>query len=230
MPNLRVLSAGKVEYTRAFAWQQQLVEQRLAGKIDDTLLLLQHPPTITLSRRTQPRDILLPPTELQRRGITVVPTNRGGLATLHAPGQLVGYAIFDLQQHGGDLHRFLRTMEQALIDAARCWNVEARTHAGRTGVWVQDRKLASIGVAVRRWISWHGFALNVSNDLSLFDAIVPCGLAGVRMTSLECEHGDALDYDAVQTQVVQTFGRRFNFERVCQENMNAPAETRNANA
>ena len=176
---------GRVEYQQGVALQDRLVEERRAGKIMDQLLLLEHDPVYTIGRT---------PDQTSLRGAThlphpVVQTNRGGQATYHGPGQLVGYPILDLRNHGQDLHKYLRGIEEMLIRVCGDFGIAARRREGLTGTWVADRKIASIGVGVRHWISMHGFALNVCGDLAPFYEITPCGIAGVAMTSLEKESG-----------------------------------------
>ena len=176
---------GRVEYQQGVALQDRLVEERRAGKITDQLLLLEHDPVYTIGRT---------PDQTSLRGAThlphpVVQTNRGGQATYHGPGQLVGYPILDLRNHGQDLHKYLRGIEEMLIGVCGDFGIAARRREGLTGTWVADRKIASIGVGVRHWISMHGFALNVCGDLTPFYEITPCGIEGVAMTSLEKESG-----------------------------------------
>jgi lipoyl(octanoyl) transferase len=182
---LEVGMAGCVEYGRALAWQEALVARRLAGG-PDALLLLEHPPVYTLGRGADPR-------YLGRAAGGAVPVwrvSRGGEVTWHGPGQLVGYPVLGLMALRRDVHWYLRRLEDVLIAALADVGVAAGRVPGRTGVWVAGRrKIASIGVAVRRWVTWHGFALNVSPDLRSFDAITPCGLAGVEMTSVAREGG-----------------------------------------
>jgi lipoyl(octanoyl) transferase len=187
---LDIVALGRVPYREALALQRNLARRVAAGAAPDTLLLCDHPPVVTLGRASRPEHLLLSREEIARRGVEVVEVERGGDVTYHGPGQLVGYPVLDLRRHGQDLHRYLRALEEALIRAAAAFGVEAGRVAGRTGVWVEDRKLASIGIHVSRWVSWHGFALNVTEEsLPGFDLIVPCGLAGVRMTALSREAG-----------------------------------------
>ena len=174
---------GRITYCDALDLQEQLVQQRRDGDIGDTLLLLEHEPVYTIGR-TRDRSSLAKNEQLP---YPVVETNRGGQATYHGPGQLVGYPILDLRRHGQDLHAYLRALEQALIDFATSFDISAGRRDGLTGVWVGPRKLASIGVGVRHWISMHGFALNVGLDLSGFGSIIPCGITDVEMSSLSCE-------------------------------------------
>jgi lipoyl(octanoyl) transferase len=185
---------GLVPYGEALDLQRRLAEDRLAGRLaQDVLLLLEHPPVVTLGRGTRSTSLPLPVEHLQSRGIEVFEIERGGDVTFHGPGQLVGYPIFDLKLHRQDLHWFLRQLEEALIGALAELGVEATRSSGYTGVWAGDRKIASIGIHVRQWVTWHGFALNVRTDLAAFDLIVPCGIPGVVMTSVAHELGRSGD-------------------------------------
>lgn len=190
---------GRIPYADALQRQEQLVGQRRRGEIGDTILLLEHEPVYTIGR-TRDRSSLEKASSLPH---PVVETNRGGQATYHGPGQLVGYPILDLKALGQDLHAYLRALEQAIIDLAAVYTVAAERREGLTGVWVGPRKLASLGVGVRHWVSMHGFALNVSADLDGFEAIVPCGIRDVEMTSLEREQGqDFTDGGSIRTEQV----------------------------
>ena len=183
---LEVIEAGLVPYDIALAWQRDLARSRIDGRLDhDVLLLLEHPPVFTVGRSARGRP--LPDTG----SIEVVEVERGGDVTYHGPGQLVGYPILDLTQHRPDVHWYLRTLEQTLIAALAELGIPAERRAGYTGVWTRggERKIASIGVHVKRWVTWHGFALNVITDLSAFGRVVPCGIAGVEMTSVQGEGG-----------------------------------------
>ncbi len=180
MSGLQVQWLGRLVYPEALALQEKMVEEHATN----ILLLLEHEPIYTIGRTPDQSSL--------RTGLLphpVIQTNRGGQATYHGPGQLVGYPIIDLNGLRRDLHHYLRTLEELLIEILAVYEVHARRRKGLTGVWVEDRKIASIGVGVRKWITMHGFALNVSSDLSGFAAITPCGIAGVRMTSLSLELG-----------------------------------------
>jgi len=184
---VHVIEAGLVPYAEALAWQRSLAEARIGGRLPhDVLLLLEHPPVVTLGRDSRAGHVLEPP------GVPVVAVERGGDVTFHGPGQLVGYPILDLSGYRQDLHWYLRTLEQALIAALAELGVPAERRAGYTGVWTRwgERKIASIGVHVKQWVTWHGFALNVTTDLSHFGRIVPCGIPGVAMTSVQREQGE----------------------------------------
>jgi len=201
---LEVAAPGRVDYARAVAWQEALVARCLAGG-PDALLLLEHPPVYTLGRGADPAHLGL----ATETGVPIVRTHRGGQVTYHGPGQLVGYPILDLRRRRPDVRWYLRTLEDLLVAALGDLGIVAERRAGLTGVWVGPRKIASIGVALRRWVSWHGFAVNVGRDLGGFDAITPCGIAGVQMTSVAREGGTAsLDTvrDVVLARFLETFG------------------------
>ena len=184
MNTLEVITPGTIPYADALAWQRELAEDRIAGRLShDVLLLLEHPPVLTLGRNSHPAHLL------EQHGIDVFEVERGGDVTFHGPGQLVGYPILDLKAYKQDLHWYLRTLEQALIDALARLDIPAERNPGLTGVWTRGRKIASIGIHVKQWVTWHGFALNVTTDLSHFARIVPCGIQGVEMTSVAKERG-----------------------------------------
>jgi lipoate-protein ligase B len=204
----RTLRPGSLAYRSALALQETLLERR-RREAEDILILLQHPPVVTLGRGASEANLLLPAAELARRGIDLERVSRGGDVTFHGPGQLVGYPIVDLEPRGRDLHRYLRLLEATLIDALAAFGLVGERIAGRTGVWVAGEKITSIGVGVRRWISWHGFALNVAADLSGFAAIVPCGLPGVRMTSLERLLGRPVPLPQVEEEIIRSFAKVF---------------------
>lgn len=183
-PPLRVRWLGRVSYGDAVALQGSLVEGRRAGAIEDTLLLLEHPPVITVGRGGDPRHVLLDDAELRRRGIERFEAGRGGDVTYHGPGQLIGYPIVALPAERRDAHRFLRDLEETLIRTACGYGLRASRAPGLTGVWVGEAKLAAIGVRLNRgWITSHGFALNVGEDLEGFRTIVPCGIGDRSVTS-----------------------------------------------
>ena len=174
-----------VPYCEALDRQRVVAAGVLAGEAPDTLLLLEHPPTITVTRTTQRDEIRSSIDALAARGITVVETDRGGRSTYHGPGQLVGYPILDLRRYGQDLHVYLRSLEHALVAALRELGVDAETIAGLTGVWAGGRKIAAIGIKARHWVTMHGFSLNVDPDLApMRDDLVPCGLYGRDVTSI----------------------------------------------
>jgi lipoyl(octanoyl) transferase len=199
VPSLLVHDLGAMPYGDALALQREVARRRISGEIaEDVLLLVEHPHVVTLGRAAKQASMVATPELLAARGVELFEVERGGDVTYHGPGQLVGYPIIDLKRHKQDLHWYLRQVEEALINALAAWGLSGHREAGYTGVWVGDtgpsatsrpRKIASIGVHARDWVTWHGFALNVATDLSFFDLMVPCGIAEVEMTSVARELG-----------------------------------------
>jgi len=171
-------------YPVALALQHTLAQERAAGAIPDTLMLVQHPPVITVGRSGSTLNIRVAAQELHRRGVSVVDVERGGDVVLHCPGQLVGYPLLDLRARGGDLHRYIHDLEEVLLRVLSGYGISAERIPGKTGAWVGGRKIGFVGIAVKRWITLHGFCLNITPDLLLFDLIHPCGMAGVQVTSV----------------------------------------------
>jgi lipoyl(octanoyl) transferase len=184
---LEVRRLGVVPYGEALALQSRLVDDRRAGRIPDQLLLLQHPPVITLGVRTRSArtHVRATPEVLASAGVELFETGRGGDVTYHGPGQLVGYPIVNLKPDRCDVHRYVRDLEEVMIRTAAAFGVTAGRITGLTGIWVGDEKLGAIGVRIARWITSHGFAFNVATDLGHFDLIVPCGIPDKGVTSLE---------------------------------------------
>jgi lipoyl(octanoyl) transferase len=212
---LWVAALGQRPYGEVLDLQRELARARITGELaQDLLLLLEHPPVVTLGRSAKERHLILPRRALTARGIEVHEVERGGDVTFHGPGQLVGYPIVDLRRHKQDLHWYLRQLEEALISAVGRYGIAAERNSAYTGVWTAGRKLASIGVHARDWVTWHGFALNVSTDLSFFDLIVPCGIQAVTMTSIERELGRvaAPTVSEVGSAVADAFGSVFSLE------------------
>ena len=210
---VHVIDAGTMDYLAAWEWQRELVRQRSIGAIGDTLLLIEHPHTYTLGRSTKDGHLLITPEQLAEQGIALVESDRGGDITYHGPGQVVGYPILKLSQHGGDLLRYLRLLEEMLIMALASFGVAAGRIAGLTGVWVGDAKIAAIGVKLSAsGITQHGFALNVATDLSYFQQIIPCGIADKGVTSLERLLGITMPRAAVEQRVVAAFGEVFGVD------------------
>jgi lipoyl(octanoyl) transferase len=209
---LDVRRLGRVPYTEALALQRSLVEDRRAGRIGDTLLLLEHPHVLTLGVRGDGgrSHILATDEALASRGIEVHETGRGGDITYHGPGQLVGYPIVDLNPDRRDVHRYVRDLETVLIRTAADYGIEAGRVEGLTGVWVGDDKLAAIGVRIARWITSHGFALNVSTDLDQFNLIVPCGISDRGVTSLARLLRRPISMAEVEFRVIEHFVNVFN--------------------
>jgi lipoyl(octanoyl) transferase len=207
---LVVRRLGSVPYAAGLELQQALVRDRRSGEIADTLLLLEHPHVITLGSDARAAHVLAGEDERRLLGIEMFETGRGGDVTYHGPGQLVGYPILALEPGRRDLHRYLRDLEEVLIDAAASFGVTAYRREALTGVWTDGGKLAAIGVRVSSgWITSHGFALNVTTDLRYFGAIVPCGIQGAQVTSLARELDRPVEMQEVQDSVVAAFGARF---------------------
>jgi lipoyl(octanoyl) transferase len=215
MSRLIVQDLGRRAYGEVLELQRDLCRQRIAGESDeDILLLVEHDPVVTLGRGTRAESLPLTKPELDRRGVEVFEVERGGDVTFHGPGQLVGYPIIDLRQHREDLHWYLRRLEGGLIGALDTLGIAAGPNPGLTGVWTGGRKLASIGIHVKQWVTFHGFALNVTTDLDYFDLIVPCGIKDVIMTSVAQELGrtDAALWEATRNAVIQGMGQALNLE------------------
>lgn len=201
------LDWGRTRYEAARRMQDDLVAQRIAGEIGDTLVFTEHTPVYTLGlRRGSEQNLVWNDAQLARHGIEVVKTNRGGDITYHGPGQVVGYPIVSLAAHQ-DLHAYLRFLEQVLINSLGSLGLAAARREGKTGIWLGPRKIAAIGVAVRRWVAYHGFALNVSPDLAHFQGIVPCGISAAdgTVTSLQAEFGHTVDPAEVKSVLAREF-------------------------
>jgi len=201
---------GRIEYGRALDLQRELVEKRKRELIPDQLLLLEHPHTITLGRNGKPEHLLANDDVLRRTGISYHQTDRGGDITYHGPGQLVGYPILDLRQWKRDVSAYVRGVEQVLINTLADFGIQAGRIAGLTGVWVGEHKIAAIGVHISRWVTSHGFALNVKTELAYFQYIVPCGLSKP-VTSM-AELGADVEFSEVSKCLAGHFGRVFNCE------------------
>ena len=206
MRPLEIRRLGLVPYANALAIQRAVVDERQAGLVDDVLLLVQHPHVLTTGVRGQRgrMHILAPASTLAARGVDVFEAGRGGDVTYHGPGQSVGYPILDLRPDRCDVHRYVRDLEEVIIRVAADYGIEAGRVAGLTGVWVGREKLAAIGVRISRWVTSHGFALNVTTDLDYFDLIVPCGIPDRGVTSLE-RLGRAADISDVEERIAARF-------------------------
>ena len=207
---------GRVPYGEALELQRSLAKDRISGAIpQDVLLLLEHPPVVTLGRSSKQKHLMASPDFLESHGVELFEVERGGDVTFHGPGQLVGYPIIDLKRHRLDLHWYLRRIEQALIDTLADYDIPGERNPTYTGVWTRGKKIASIGVHARDWVTWHGFALNVTTDLSFFDLIVPCGIPGVVMTSIARELGaEEVSGQDVRDRVTAKFADVFDLTAV----------------
>jgi lipoyl(octanoyl) transferase len=211
---LIVYDLGQQSYGGVLDLQRSLARRRLAGELtDDLLLLVEHEPVVTLGRAARAESLPLSRSALAQRGIDLFEVERGGDATFHGPGQLVGYPILDLRAHREDLHWYLRTLEAALVTALDTMGITAGINPGLTGVWTRGRKIASIGIHVKQWVTYHGFALNVNTNLSYFDLIVPCGIRDVVMTSVALESGltdEAALWTDTRQAVLESFACAFD--------------------
>ncbi len=224
-PSLHVVRLGMRRYAEVLELQRELARARITGAIgEDVLLLVEHPPVVTLGRSAKGAHLVASPELLTARGVKLFEVERGGDITFHGPGQLVGYPIVDLRRHRQDLHWYLRQVEESLIRGLSPFGIQGTRMAGLTGVWVEQdtagaphgpRKIASIGVHARSWVTWHGFALNVETDLSYFDLMVPCGIQGVRMTTVALESGyNSPSFSSVTESVAQALGEVFDLTPV----------------
>src|SRR5688572_29198779 len=205
-----------MRYGEALDLQRGIARDRIFGSIpQDVLLLVEHPPVVTLGRSSKERHLTASPEFLQTHGVELFEVERGGDVTFHGPGQLVGYPIIDLKRHRQDLHWYLRKLEEVLINTLADYEIPGERNTSYTGVWTRGKKIASIGVHARDWVTWHGFALNVTTDLSFFDLIVPCGISGVVMTSVARELGaEEVSAQDVRDRVAAKFGEAFDLTPV----------------
>ena len=222
--DMQVRRLGSVTYRDALDLQKQLVEERKADAIPDQLLLLEHPPVITLGVKTRSdrSHVVATPEILEDEGVQILESGRGGDVTYHGPGQLVGYPILDLRPDRCDVHRYVRDLEETLIQAVLTFGIVAHRAPGLTGAWVGNDKLAAIGVRIARWVTSHGFALNVSTNLSHFDFIVPCGIADKGVTSLEKLTGNRLAMRDAEDAVALAFARVFERTLIDSDSALAP--------
>jgi lipoate-protein ligase B len=211
---MRVVEVGVEAYGATLRRQEELLRERQLDRIPDTLLLVEHPPVVTLGRAKTLANLRLTPADLAVRGVEFYEVTRGGDVTYHAPGQLVGYPIFDLRHHGRDVLKFCRQMEAALIGALADFEISAHPLPGKAGVWAGERKIASLGISVRRWVTFHGFALNVSTDLAGFQAIRPCGEDPSVMTSMADLLRRPVSMAAVRERVAERFAEEFQLTPV----------------
>jgi lipoyl(octanoyl) transferase len=209
---LLVRRLGRVPYARGLELQEQLVAARQAGRVEDQLLLLEHDPVFTLGRNARQENLLFPPALLRERGFSVFETGRGGDVTYHGPGQVVGYPILELPPERRDVHRYVHDLEEVMIRVCADYGLTAGRVPGLTGTWVGDDKIGAIGVRIARWVTSHGFAFNVSTDLAAFELIVPCGIRGRGVTSLERLLGRAVPLEEVLERVSAQFAAVFGRE------------------
>ena len=210
--DLAIHKLGLVDYERAYTLQKKLLEKRQQDEIGDTLLLLEHPPVITLGKRGRDTDVLVSPDILAKMGVAVCEIERGGEATYHGPGQIVGYMFIDLAGHGKDIRRFIRNLEEVFIQLLdQEYGITAGRDTEHTGVWVGDTKITAIGIAIRKGVTMHGFAFNVNTNLDHFKWIVPCGIRDKGVTSLQMLTGEQQEMDKVIDGVARSFCRVYGY-------------------
>ncbi len=214
MSTLDIYELGTVPYEKALEYQESLLSKRIAEEIPDSLILLEHPPTITTGRKGNTGNLLVRKEYLEKHGISFVHASRGGDITFHGPGQIVGYPILNLKNHEMDIRKHLRSIEEVIIRTLGDFEIEGRRIDGVTGVWVKRSKIASIGIAIRKWVTYHGFALNVSTNLDYFELILSCGITDVRITSIGSWLRDEenVRMDDVTQSVIKNFMGVFGFE------------------
>ncbi len=214
MSTLDIYELGTVPYEKALEYQESLLAKRIAERIPDSLILLEHPPTITTGRKGNTGNLLVRKEYLEKHGISFVHASRGGDITFHGPGQIVGYPILNLKNHEMDIRKHLRSIEEVIIRTLGDFDIEGRRIDGVTGVWVKRSKIASIGIAIRKWVTYHGFALNVSTNLDYFELILSCGITDVRITSIGSwlKDEESIRMDNVTQSVIKNFMGVFGFE------------------
>ncbi|MXW21835.1 MAG: lipoyl(octanoyl) transferase LipB [Candidatus Dadabacteria bacterium] len=214
MSTLDIYELGTIPYEKALEYQENLLAKRITEEIPDSLILLEHPPTITTGRKGNTGNLLVRKEYLEKHGISFVHASRGGDITFHGPGQIVGYPILNLKNHEMDIRKHLRSIEEVIIRTLGDFEIEGRRIDGVTGVWVKRSKIASIGIAIRKWVTYHGFALNVSTNLDYFELILSCGITDVRITSIGSWLGneESIGMDEVTQSVIKNFMGVFGFE------------------
>ena len=212
MVKCKVLNLGLVNYEKAYYLQKRLHKFRREGRIDDILILLEHEPVVTIGRGGKKDNILVSEEFLQSKGIRVFEIDRGGDVTLHCPGQLVGYPILDLKFHGENIHRYLRNLEEVIIRSLKVYGIDGQRIENHTGVWVGEKKIASIGIGIKGWVTFHGFSLNINSDLSYFSLIRPCGFESRAVTSMSEILGSPVEPKDFHYQLIEHFGKVFNLQ------------------
>jgi lipoate-protein ligase B len=209
-----VLELGLMEYQEAYELQKTLHRQRVEGKISDVLLLLEHPPTITVGKSGNLKNILFSRERLAQEGISLFFIDRGGDVTYHGPGQLVGYPIVDLERRGKDLHRYVNDLEEVMLRTLRDFSINGDRDESHPGVWVKNEEIAAIGLSVRRWVSMHGFALNINTDLNHFSFINPCGFTDRKATSMAKIINGDVSIKEVTNSLISHFCNIFDFRKI----------------
>lgn len=217
MRELTYSDLGKIDYKEAWDLQYEILKLRLTRKINDVLLLLEHPHTYTLGKTADIKNLISDEAELNKNEISVFNIDRGGDITYHGPGQVVGYPIIDLSEWQKDTHKYLRALEEVIIKTLSNYGIIGSRNSDYTGVWIDNRKIAAIGIKVSRWITMHGFAFNVNTDLSRFNGIIPCGIKDKEVTSLKNEIGSSIEVEEVKLILLNAFREVFNYDLVEKE-------------
>jgi lipoyl(octanoyl) transferase len=210
--NFDYYDLGLIDYKKAWDLQNEIYNKRLHNEVNDTLLLLEHPHTYTLGKVAAKENLLSNDDQLKQLGISVYEIDRGGDITYHGPGQIVGYPIINLSEWNEDTHKYLRGLEEVLMQTCSEYGLESERNSKFTGVWLKDRKIAAIGIKVSRWITMHGFAFNVNTNLSYFDGIIPCGIKDKEVTSLSRELGKNIDLNEVKKVITEKFKEIFGYD------------------
>lgn len=209
-----IWNLGLMEYEEAWKLQKSLHHQRIEGEISDVLLLLEHPPTITIGRSGTLNNVLISKERLTREGISLFFIDRGGDVTYHGPGQLVGYPIFDLRERGKNLHRYVHNLEEVILRTLKDFSISANRDDLHPGVWVNEEEIAAIGLSVKKWVSMHGFALNINIDLEHFSFINPCGFSDRGATSMSKILGRNIPTEGVMKRLIYNFYNIFDFPKI----------------
>ncbi len=212
--NLTYSNLGILDYKTAWDLQKQLFDLRLKNEINDTLLLLEHPNTYTFGKSADPKNLIAKDNFIKKNNISTFEIDRGGDITYHGPGQIVGYPILNLTDWYEDTHKYLRALEEVIIKSCSEYKIDSDRKEKFTGVWVNENKIAAIGVKVSRWVTMHGFAFNVNTDLSLFDGIIPCGIKDKSVTSLQEETGSPCNNNEVKSVILKNFVEVFKYSKV----------------
>ncbi len=214
------IDLGLTKYKRAWDIQKNLVSMRYGNKIPDTVIITEHEPAITMGRGTDKKNLLCTPEQLKEKGIDLFEVERGGDITFHGPGQIVLYPIIDLNERGRDVHKYLRELENFVIESLGELGLAAKTKNCLTGIWVDDHKIGAIGVAVTKWITYHGLALNINTDLEYFKFINPCGITEYPVSSIEKLLGGKIDFKIVRELLIKKFAEMFNYKIEIANNIN----------
>ncbi|MCF8412013.1 MAG: lipoyl(octanoyl) transferase LipB [Melioribacteraceae bacterium] len=209
--NIEYIDLGEISYKQAWDLQKEVFDLRVKKEIGDTFFMLEHPNTYTLGKTASKSNLVGDAEFLEKNKISVFEIDRGGDITYHGPGQIVGYPILDLNDWQKDTHKYLRAIEQLIIDTCSDFGIEAGRNEKYTGVWIENRKIAAIGIKVSRWITMHGFAFNVNTDLGLFNGIIPCGINDKEVTSLQKELGGRIEISEVKAKLLKNFKTVFGY-------------------